>query len=313
MKKLTTEEFIKKAKIIHKDKYIYDKTLYINSRQKVIITCPIHGDFEQLANAHLQGQGCPKCCKPNKILDKHEVLKQFKEIHGDKYDYSQLPAILKNHDKISIICPKHGIFMQTVSQHKRGQGCPKCAFEKQSERQAYSWEQLISKFNIIHKGKYDYSKANYIDMNTPICIVCSKHGEFWQKPSLHIRGAGCQKCNSSKGEILISSILEDLNIVFESQYKIIINNYTCFIDFKFTYNNVIYYIEYNGEQHYIPVEHFGGKTKFQKQILRDTNVRNYCKENNITLIEIPYTMNNKDIYDTILKQINYESKGSSNE
>lgn len=313
MRRLTTKEFIKKAKTIHKDKYIYDKTLYTNSRQKVIITCPIHGDFEQLANAHLKGQGCPQCCHPNKVLDKSIILKQFKEVHGNKYDYSQLPDVLKNHDKVPIICYKHGIFVQTVSQHKIGQGCPKCASIKQSERQTYSWEELVNKFNTIHNGKYDYSKAKYSDMNTPICIVCPIHGEFWQKPSVHIRGAGCQKCNSSKGEILISSILKDLDIVFEPQYKIIINSHTCYIDFKFTYNNIIYYIEYNGEQHYVPIEHFGGKTKFQKQVLRDTNVRNYCKENNITLIEIPYTMNDKDIYSTIVKQINYGPKSCSNQ
>ena len=58
---ITTEEFIKRAKEIHGDKYDYSKTIYKNRRTKLIITCPKHGDFEQRPDAHLSGQGCPKC------------------------------------------------------------------------------------------------------------------------------------------------------------------------------------------------------------------------------------------------------------
>ena len=61
MKKRTTEEFIELARQVHGDKYDYSKTVYLNKRSKVIITCPIHGDFEQNAHSHLNGRGCPKC------------------------------------------------------------------------------------------------------------------------------------------------------------------------------------------------------------------------------------------------------------
>ena len=58
-----TESFKKEAIIRHKGYYSYDKSEYVNSHTKVVITCPIHGDFEQSPNAHLRGEGCPDCAK----------------------------------------------------------------------------------------------------------------------------------------------------------------------------------------------------------------------------------------------------------
>ena len=60
-KRKTLEEFIRDAKEIHKDKYLYNNTEYINNYTKVIITCPIHGDFKQTCSDHLGGSGCPNC------------------------------------------------------------------------------------------------------------------------------------------------------------------------------------------------------------------------------------------------------------
>jgi len=56
-----TQYFINKATDVHKGKYTYDKVVYTGATDKVTITCPIHGDFEQQTQAHLQGQGCTKC------------------------------------------------------------------------------------------------------------------------------------------------------------------------------------------------------------------------------------------------------------
>ena len=304
MKKLTTEEFIQKAKVVHKEKYIYAKTVYINSRSKVIITCPIHGDFEQLANSHLQGQGCPKCNAKNIPITKKQFILESKKTHGDKYDYSLVPKLPGGHNKIPIICPKHGIFYQTTYCHKKGQGCPQCASEQQSKRQSYTWEKLKTKFITIHDNKYNYSKVEYIDMNTPICIICPIHGEFWQKPSVHIRYAGCPKCKSSKGELLIGEILNSLKIPYITQYKIKINNGNVFIDYMISFKNTQYFIEYNGEQHYIPIEHFGGAIKFEKQKKRDQNVREYCQNNNIVLLEIDYKMKKQQIIELLTKVFN---------
>ena len=89
-RKLTTEQFIEKAKKIHGDKYDYSKVEYINNRTKVCIICPIHGEFWQIANSHLQGEGCKECGMElkakNKTLTTDKFIEKAKKIHGDKYD-----------------------------------------------------------------------------------------------------------------------------------------------------------------------------------------------------------------------------------
>lgn len=83
--KLTKEEFIKKAKKIHGDKYDYSKIEYKSAKEKVCIICAEHGEFEQIARNHLQGQGCPMCGGRVKLTAK-DFIKKAKEVHGNKYD-----------------------------------------------------------------------------------------------------------------------------------------------------------------------------------------------------------------------------------
>ena len=76
---MTTEEFIEKANKVHNNFYNYSKTTYINSMENVIVTCPIHGDFEQIPRNHLFGSGCPKCFKEKSHVE-NDVLNYIKEI-----------------------------------------------------------------------------------------------------------------------------------------------------------------------------------------------------------------------------------------
>ena len=84
---ITTEDFIKKAKAVHGDKYDYSLVEYKNSRIKVKIICPIHGIFEQAPGNHLLGAGCPDC-SGRKRSTTEEFIQRARAIHGDKYDYS---------------------------------------------------------------------------------------------------------------------------------------------------------------------------------------------------------------------------------
>lgn len=61
MKKLTAEEFVRRAKKVHGDKYDYSKTVYVNQKTKVCIICPVHGEFWQIPDDHMRGVGCRKC------------------------------------------------------------------------------------------------------------------------------------------------------------------------------------------------------------------------------------------------------------
>ena len=125
----TTEDWIKKAKVIHGDKYDYSKTVYVNNHTKVCIICPKHGEFWQLPNDHLNCMGCKKCSRESLskkfILSTSEFIKKAKEVHGDKYDYSK-SFYEGSHSYIKISCKIHGEFITMPYIHLQGCGCPKC-------------------------------------------------------------------------------------------------------------------------------------------------------------------------------------------
>lgn len=190
-KKLTTGEFIEKAKRVHGDRYDYSRVEYKEAIGKVCIICPEHGEFWQAAREHYGGAGCQKCIGKAKHTVESFVQKA-KEIHGDKYDYSKI-EYKNSKEKVCIICPKHGEFCQTPNAHLRGSGCPKCA-----KNVSLTTQTFIKKAKEIHGGKYDYSKAEYKRSSDMALIICPEHGEFWQRPYCHLQGDGCPKCAGRK-------------------------------------------------------------------------------------------------------------------
>ena len=200
MGKCTTEKFIEKARKRYGDKYDYSKVDYKGCFEKVCIICPKHGEFWQTPDTHLQKNGCPKCgleqMKKSLTKTTEQFIEEAKKIHGDKYDYSKVNYI-DAHTKVCIICPKHGEFWQDACKHvtHKKSGCPKCA----KERQRLTTDEFIKRSKLVHGDKYDYSKVEYIDSITKVCIICPEHGEFWQTPNKHLLGRGCPKCaNNTK-------------------------------------------------------------------------------------------------------------------
>jgi hypothetical protein len=147
----TNIEFIKKCKSVHNEKYLYDKVDYINSSKKVIVICKKHGEFEIMASNHLKGVGCSKCSGRYKPTTE-EFIQKCKNIHNDKYDYSEVEYI-NNRFHIKIICSKHGLFEQRPAHHLNGVGCPNCLKS--------SGEQLIENYfnkNLINfKFQYQFN------------------------------------------------------------------------------------------------------------------------------------------------------------
>lgn len=211
-RKLTTQEFIHKAKLIHGDKFGYDLTDYRGQAYKIKIICPIHGVFEQNANSHLRGRGCPKC-KTEKAgnrtrLNTKGFIKKAKDVHGDKYDYSKVSYKDMN-TKVCIICPIHGEFWQTPDTHLRGSGCMDCGYDKLRISNAMNLKEFIAKATTLHQGIYDYSKVKYKNCMSSVCIICAKHGEFYQRPDVHLKGCGCPKCRSERLSIEKSYTLKN--------------------------------------------------------------------------------------------------------
>lgn len=198
-KKLTVEDFIRKAREVHGDKYDYTKVKYVNIKTKVCIICPEHGEFWQTPKTHLHSHGCSKCGKEsmwNKRgrITTEKFIARAKAVHGDKYDYSKVEY--KDFDtKVCIICPEHGDFYITPNNLIYGRGCAICGKKKQLQKLASNKEEFAKKAAEIHDDKYDYSKIEYVNCKTKVCIICQKHGEFWQTPKAHLTGQGCPKCS----------------------------------------------------------------------------------------------------------------------
>lgn len=296
--KSNTQEFIEKARKVHGELYDYSNVTYKHSKAKVLIKCNKCGYlFEQTPNSHLRGSGCPNCSKEKtrvaKSLDTQKFIQKARELHKNKYDYSKVNYV-NSQTKVCIICSQHGEFWQKPVVHLQGCGCPECSKKYQGPDRK-STEEFIQEAKEIHGDRYDYSVTNYLGSRKKVAIICPKHGVFYQMPNSHLRGSRCSKCRESKGELFVEDILKQLKISYQTQYKIGFKGIYMKVDFLVEFNNKKFIIEYNGQQHYIPVKYFGGELKFEQQVKRDNILRQYCLQNDITLIEIKYDMKKDQI------------------
>ena len=305
------QKFIERANEKFNFKFDYSLVEYKNNDGKVIIICPIHGQFEQCTDDHLNSKyACNDCKKDvsvsNKVvkekvikikLDKIKIdrkelfFKRCFEIHGDRYDYS-ITEFKSSNDKVKIICREHGIFEQRASAHLNGQGCMECRLEKRRT----GLDVFISRCFEIHGDKYDYSLiTEYVNSKTKVDIICKKHGVFKMRPEHHTnRGQGCPVCKESIGEKIINNYLEKKCLEFIQQKKFSDCVYHSGLSFDFYLPEYNICIEYNGIQHYKPIEYFGGSEKFNYQLIRDKIKNDYCLKNNIHLIIIKYNESVED-------------------
>lgn len=222
--KITTEDFIEECRETHNNFYDYPKTVYTKAKEKVIVTCPEHGDFETIAYNHKKGTGCPECWKARREETKHKdishFLKKSKEVHGDRYDYSK--SVYKgNNVDIEIICKEHGSFWQTPSNHYAGKNCLKCGYVNAGNSNRVSKKEYLKRFKEVHGGTYDYSKSVFKTCQDKIIIICKEHGEFKQTPLNHSKGHGCLKCAEKTPKNFISheEFLEKIQEVHSNLYS----------------------------------------------------------------------------------------------
>lgn len=289
----TKEKFVQKSKQIHGNKYDYSKVIYKNRQTEVCIICPIHGEFWQTPANHLKGKGCIKCAGVERKTMEQFVL-EARKIHGDKYIYHGEYINWKTEIPIECTVNNHGIFYQTPNSHLCGKGCPKCKAELSSLRQIGTLEDFIKEAKEKHGDRYTYENAIYKGCDTNLLVTCSIHGDFEITPYQHIhREQGCSKCRFCHGETKISLWLDNHNIEYVSQYTInlptlLFQRNQIRVDFYLPNLNIV--IEFHGEQHYSKNKFFHkDEDAFQMQIERDNRLRQYCKQNKIRLIEIPYT------------------------
>lgn len=294
--KYTTEEWINAAKRIHGDKYDYSKVIYINNHTKVCIICKECGnEFWIIPTKHLyQKHGCPKCAHQSYAYTTKEWVEKAQEKHKDKdYIYTKVEYV-NNHTKVCIICPEHGEFWQIPSNHLNGAGCPKCGKKSMSQKRTKRQEDFINESIKIFGDLLDYSKVKYIDNKTKVCLICKKHGEFWVRPDMHLHyHNGCPQCAAEtnvKETKLYNTIIKyfpEFNFVHSKRN--IEGLGLLELDIFSDKTNIA--IEYQGDQHFKPVDFFGKELGFKSTLERDKRKIQLCKNLGIKLFYFTYNKN----------------------
>jgi len=291
MKKLTIEEA--ETKLLKNNSNIIFLDHYSLSTEKNHFKCLIcNTDWFANSTSTINGKsGCLKCKRDKKFKN------QIKKIFGNKLnivsEYVDYVSDIKvecqscNHRWISK--PKYLI---------AGYGCVKCGNIEKGKKHKKKHSTFINEIDKIYGNKLSILEE-YTDCRNRIRVKCNVCDYEWTPISRRLLYRGCPKCNFSKGELLISSILNELQIKFKPQYifdglKTDMNGTPIFDFAIFDESNCIkYIIEYDGKQHFKPAKKWGGEKKFKRQQEIDKFKNNYCKINNIKIIRIPYTELNK--------------------
>lgn len=292
---ITTEEYIKKAMMCHKEnRYDYSLTIYKGQRKKIKIKCNRCGEFfEQKPDSHLRGGECVKCYGYDTLkFNQEEYIDKCKKIHGEnRYDYSMV-KYKNSRTHIRLKCNECGnIFDQNARSHSRGFGCRICANNKK-----LTTEEFIKKSKKIHgENRYDYSLSIYTNGRNKVLIKCNKCRHLFEvRAESHHRGQGCPRCNDSKGEKKISDFLKNKYINYEPQKRFKECRYKLPLPFDFYLPDYNMCIEYDGKQHSHNIFYFGGKIRenlYEELKIRDKIKDEYCNKNEIRLLRINYNEN----------------------
>ena len=201
---MNTTTFVNKVKLLHPT-LDFSKTIYVNSKTKIKLNCPIHGEVEKNPRGVLQGQGCPECGKEQSRLNRVKkrggktiFIQKAKKVHGEKYDYS-LVDYKNSKTKVKIICPEHGVFEQSPNSHLQGSGCNECALNKKPQNKKMTTNEFIKKSKEVWYDVFGYSKVKYKSYSKEVTLLCKKHNKiFQQKPINHLQGFhACPSCSTA--------------------------------------------------------------------------------------------------------------------
>gem|GEM_PF-940754 len=187
------EGWIDEARRVHGDKYDYDSVHVWKSRARVTVLCREHGAFLTFAGHHVRGAGkCPTCRFLDQRVDREEFERRAIEIHGDRYDLSQVEEFANVREHIIVGCPDHGEWSTTVGSFINDRhGCLKCKHANSRSTSEEFWEKVRAN-HPVHG--YDLSRVEFVAMREPIDVICREHGLF--RPTAHsfAKGQGCIAC-----------------------------------------------------------------------------------------------------------------------
>ena len=277
--KKTTQEYVKDCKQLGIDLPIES---YVNTKVKIKHKCNKCGNiYLQTPDSHLRGRGCPKCGIKN-ITKTHETYVQ----ECKKLGYDLPIERYKGTGKcIKHKCSRGHIYIQRPNNHLQGQGCPIC---KQSRKTTQSYIEDCKRLG------YDLPIEEYVNVNTNIKHKCKQGHTYSQRPSHHLYGIGCPICSQSHGEKFIQNYLDKHNIPYEPQkkFKDLKDKTYLSYDFYLSKQNIL--IEYQGKQHFIAMDFFGGTKCFKVQQNHDKVKKEYAKNSGYTLLEPTYKLDTQD-------------------
>lgn len=291
--KFTQKEFKVDFKKIIKEKFglipLDDKQ--VRHKDVFIVKCLKHGEISGTFKT-ISRTGCTKCNleKKQSSLQKKFVEKSLIK-HDNKFSYEKVQYI-NSKEKVIVVCKKHGDFRISPANHLNGNGCESCS--------KLDILDFIERSKLIHGSKYIYDKAIYINDITKIEIICPKHGSFFQRPSSHYSGNGCPSCRWSLGEKKVSSFLNNNSIKFETQKRFPECKNKLELKFDFYLTDLEILIEYDGVQHFKPIDYFGGDERFTYENKLRKIKENFCTEKNIKLIRISYLEDVDEILTNLL-------------
>ena len=291
----TTEQYIKELKKINPNIVLEED--YINSSTPILHKCLIDNYMWKVSPVSiLNGTGCPKCYNHIKLTTESYkqrlVEKNSNIIPLEEYVNMNTPILHK--------CIKHEIEWKTSpSSVLNGGGCCICKKEKQHASLCKSHERYVNELKNINGNILPLEE--YVNSLTPILHKCTIHNYNWKvAPSNLLSGHGCPKCTTSLGENKISEWLENHNVKYEYQKRFSDCKDKKTLPFDFYLPDYNTCIEYQGRQHYEPIEYFGGLEALNYRQYHDELKKEYCKNKDISLLCISFKQNIEEELDNFL-------------
>ncbi len=283
---------------------------YIKSSIKIECKCRVCGyEFSSRPNDLLNGHGCPQCKKQNlSKLYKHTHEDFIHKLKNKNIDVNIISVYTGCHQNIHCKCNICNNNFDIIAGNLLKHGCPICGIKRRILARTKSHEDFVKELYMQNKNIEVIGK--YINSKKPIKCLCKICGNKWfaiPDGLLGDKGTGCPHCRVYKGEKQITDYLEENKIVFERQktYEDLVGIGGKKLSYDFYLPRKNLFIEYNGEQHYSPIDFFGGKDKFIVQQEHDKRKKEYINKMNARLLVIPYWDFNsiKDILDKELKEV----------
>lgn len=292
--KTSREDYISQLKEKFEDK-ITLLSDYTKISDKMQFKCNICGHIWVSDAFHLLRSGsCPKCAgRVVSTAERISIIESFGKV-------TVLEKIFNMTEKIKVKCNFCGhIFYGYQYLLVKGSGCKKCSDHQNGISLRKSHEQFVQEMAIIHPELKVLSQyVNAITSVQCLCIIC---GNIWDSSTADslLHGNGCPRCALSNGEKRVCIYMLNHKILYTAQKKFPdlfgIGGGQLSYDFFIPHYNLL--IECQGEQHFEPVEYFGGIDKFKKQQEHDQRKREYAQNHNINLLEIRYDQNVNTVLD----------------